>query len=97
MLEENIKNIHKEFDFSKKMIFTDEDRREVKEATHCRICKRSFDIGKDKVRDHCNFTGKYCGAAHYKCNRQFKKPKFTPVIFHNLANYDSHLFVKNLS
>ncbi|CAH3153047.1 unnamed protein product, partial [Pocillopora meandrina] len=56
------------------------------------ICKRSFDIGKDKVRDHCNFTGKYCGAAHYKCNRQFKKPKFTPVIFHNLANYDSHLF-----
>ena len=80
MLQENIKNIHKEFDFSKKMIFTDEDRREFKEATHRRICKRSFDIGKDKVRDHCNFTGKYCGAAHYKCNRQFKKPKFTPVI-----------------
>ena len=48
MLEENIKNIYKEFDFSKKMIFTNEDRREFKEATHRRICKRSFDIGKDK-------------------------------------------------
>ena len=30
------------------------------------------------------------------CNLQFKKPKFTPVIFHNLANYDCHLFIKNL-
>ena len=48
------------------------------------------------MRDHCHFTGKYRGAAHVKCNLQFKKPKFTPVIFHNLAEYDSHLFVKNL-
>ena len=30
------------------------------------------------------------------CNRAFKKPKFTPVFFHNLAGYDSHLFVKSL-
>lgn len=42
-------------------------------------------------------SGKYYGAVHYKGNLPFKKPKFTPVIFHNLANYDSHLFVKNLS
>ena len=48
------------------------------------------------MRDHCHFTGKYRGAAHNICNLQFKKPKFTPVIFHNLSGYDSHLFVKNL-
>ena len=44
----------------------------------------------------CYFTGKYHGAAHKKCNLQFKKPKFTPVVFHNLSGYDSHLFIKNL-
>ena len=48
------------------------------------------------VRDHCHFTGKYWGAAHNKCNLQFRKPKFTPIIFHNLSSYDSHLFIKNL-
>ena len=67
MFEDNIKNIHREFDFAKKMIFTDEDRREFKEATHCWICKRSFDNIKDrsaarwkadKVSYHCNSTGK---------------------------------------
>ena len=45
---------------------------------------------------HCHFTGRYRGAARYKCNLRFKKPKFTPVIIHNLAGYDSNLSVKNL-
>ena len=48
------------------------------------------------MRDHCHFTGKFRGAAHNICNLQFKKPNFTPVIFHNLSGYDAHLFVKNL-
>ena len=96
MLEEEIKRIQKEFDFSAKMIpLTKEEQCEFENASVCWICQKEFGESK-KVRDHCHFTGKYRGAAHNQCNLQFKKPKFTPVIFHNLSGYDSHLFVKNL-
>ena len=98
MLKENIKNIHKEFNFA-----TDEDRRDFNNALNCLICKGSPNEDRyaarpkaDKARDHCHFTGKYRGAAHYICSLQFEKLKFTPVIFHNLAGSDSHLLVKNL-
>ena len=97
MLEKDIKRIHEEFDFSKRMIFTEKDKSAFEKATFCWICQEKFDdMAKKKVRHHCHFTGNYRGAAHNLCNLQFKKPKFTPVIFHNLSGYDSHLFVKNL-
>ena len=95
-LEEEIKRIQEEFDFSAKMIpLTKEEQCEFENASVCWICQKEFGESK-KVRDHCHFTGKYRGAAHNQCNLQFKKPKFTPVIFHNLSGCDSHLFVKNL-
>ena len=95
MLEEDIKKIYKEFDFSKKMLpLTKKEQTEFENARVCWICQKGLE-GK-KVRDHDHFTGKFRGAAHNKCNLQFKKPKFTPVIFHNLSGYDAHLFVKNL-
>ena len=95
MLERDIKRIQEKFDFSKKMIFSLKDKDNFEKAKICWICQKEFGSEK-KVRDHCHFTGKYRGAAHVKCNLQFKKPKFTPVIFHNLSGYDAHLFVKNL-
>jgi len=49
-----------------------------------------------KVRDHCHLSGKFRGAAHNKCNLNYKLPKFYPVVFHNLSGYDSHLFIKKL-
>ena len=78
------------------MIFTEEDQHKFEKAKFCWICRGEFRESQKKVRDHCHFTGKFRGAAHNKCNLQFKKPKFTPVIFHNISGYDSHLFVKNL-
>ena len=81
---------------SKKMIFGKKDREEFDEMAECWICNGTFNEGDTKVRDHCHFTGKYRGAAHNTCNLKYKKPKFTPVVFHNLSGYDSHLFIKNL-
>ena len=97
MLEEDIKNIFKQFNFSKKMLpLTTQELREFLKAPICWICQKGFEKKDKKVRDHDHFTGKFRGAAHNQCNLQFKKPKFTPVIFHNLSGYDAHLFVKNL-
>ena len=89
MLENNVKSIHKKFDKPKRMIFGSREKIEFKKATKCWICHGEFGDEK-KVRDHCHYT------AHNKCNLKYKKPKFIPVVFHNLSGYDSHLFIKNL-
>ena len=96
-LEEDIKmiaNIPK-----KKIIFGEKEKERYNEETRCWICKGEFDDkdkNKEKVKDHCHYTGRYRGAAHNECNLNFRKPNFTPVVFHNLSGYDSHLFIKNL-
>ena len=97
MLENDIKEIHKQFKFPKRPIFRSEglEGDDFKKADKCYACGSKFkDNG--KVRDHCYYTGKYRGAACTSCNSKMKNPKFIPVIFHNLQNYDSHLFIKNL-
>lgn len=68
--------------------------KEFYKTKDCSICGKSLD--NIKVRDHCHLTGKFRGAAHNSCNLKYKIIKFFPVIFHNLAGYDSHLFIKNL-
>ena len=101
-LEEEVKSIYKDHP-KKMMIFTKEDNANYKKSDSCWLCGEGFTPRgthqgeKDwKVRDHCHYTGKYRGAAHNSCNIKFRRPKFTPVIFHNLAGYDAHLFIKNL-
>ena len=79
----------------------DKQLEEYKNAKKCHICLKEFfpkDIkGNIKVRDHCHFTGRYRGAAHVSCNLQCKIPDYIPVVFHNLAGYDTHLFIKELA
>ena len=76
------------------MIFGEKEKEQYEKETKCWICKE--DLNDDKVRDHCHFTGRYRGAAHNSCNLKYRKPNFTPVVFHNPSGYDSHLFIKNL-
>lgn len=63
----------------------------------CHICTHPFDDEVTKVRDHCHLTGRYRGAAHANCNLNFQIPRFIPVFFHNLGNYDAHVFIKKLA
>ena len=79
---------------AKKMIFGKEEADRFNKATYCWICEK--ELGENQVRDHCHFTGKYRDAAHNECNLNYRKPKFTPVVFHNLSGYDAHLFIKKL-
>ena len=76
---------------------TKEQNIEFITAKECHICFKKF-LAKDrKVRDHCHYTGKYRGAAHSSCNLRYRIPDYIPVVFHNLAGYDAHLFIKELA
>ena len=78
----------------KEMIFTEEDIKHFNKASNCWICGE--ELGNDRVRDHCHFTGRYRGSSHNSCNLKYRKPKNISVFFHNLSGYDSHLFIKKL-
>ena len=79
----------------RKLFLTKEEQESFNNAKLCYICNKVLE--KDRVRDHCHFTGQYRGAAHNKCNLKCRKPRVLPVIFHNLQGYDSHLFIKQLA
>ena len=91
-LEEDVKAIANIEE--KEMIFTKEDREQFNKASDCWICEE--ELGNDRVRDHCHYTGRYRGPAHNSCNLKYRKPKSISVFFHNLSGYDSHLFIKKL-
>ena len=74
------------------------------EQEECYICKEKFwtdkndknYINRKKVKDHCHYTGKFRGAAHSKCNLNYKVPKDIPIIIHN-ASYDTHFIINQLA
>jgi len=77
-------------------------------ATKCWICDEELNqktikskAGSDykpkrKVIDHCHFTGKYIGAAHYDCNFKRQNERIIPIFIQSLSGYDSHMIVKSL-
>ena len=89
----------------KEMIpLTKEENKSYKEQKTCHICEEKFCMDKDdenyknkrKVKDHCHYTGKFRGAAHSKCNLNYKVPKDIPIIIHN-ASYDTHFIINQLA
>ena len=73
-----IKGILEEYDYCKKIIKKhfkkhsssaeeeEEERFQLNNSSW--ICDKSFDVGDDKVRNHCHIKGKYRGAAHWSFN-----------------------------
>ena len=53
---------------------TNEEKESYENQKICHICKKEFN-NDNKVRDNCHYTGKYRGAAHNKCNLNYKIPK----------------------
>ena len=66
-------------------------------ATKCHICFKPFKEDNRKVRDHCHYSGIYRGVALSRWNLLYKIPTYIPVVFHNLAGYDAHMFIKELA
>ena len=71
--------------------------KEYNKARECHICFKPFGKNDRKVRDHCHCSGLYRGAANSSCNLQCKIRNYIPVVFHNLAGYDAHLFIRELA
>lgn len=97
-LEDEVRRLYDTFPHQGMTKLTDEEKREYNEATECHICMKPFDdpAHNRKVRDHCDYTGLYRGAAYNNCNLAYKIPKHIPIIFHNLSGYDAHLFIREL-
>ena len=79
-----------------KPIFGREEKISQASIDHCYLCgEGNFTKDNKKLRDFNYYTGEYLGPCHYKCKP--KQPNFIPIFFHNLSNYDSHLFITNLA
>ena len=90
--EKNFSNLLKT---NMKMVLTPEDENVIKNTTECYYCKEN--LNDDVVRDHDHYNGKFRGLAHNQCNLSAKHVNFVPIFFHNLSNYDAHLFIKTLA
>ena len=75
---------------------TDKEWRKYKCSIRCPICFKRFNSKDNKERDHCHYTGRYRGPAHRNCNLRYRIPSYIPLIAHNSARYDTHLFIKEL-
>ena len=81
-----------------------EENKPYKEQETCHICQGKVCVDKndenyknrEKVKDPCYYTGKFRGAAHSKCNLNYKVPKDIPIIIHS-ASYDTHFIINQLA
>ena len=93
-------------DYKKRDIIqlTQEEINFYKEQEICHICEDEFGededdkdyINRKKFKDHCHYTGKIRGAAHSKCNLNYKVQKEIPLKTHN-GGCDTHFIMNQLA
>ena len=57
-----------ETEFSKLLVITNKDDEDIENSTKCWICKKDYEKGRVKVKDHYHITGKYKGSPDQECN-----------------------------
>ena len=82
--------------FNKNFIMSEEEEEQFQSSNTCWICEKLIEDDDEKVRDHCNVTGKFRGATYWSCNIILQLTKRIPVTFHNLRGSDSHLIFNEL-
>ena len=76
--------------FNKNLVMSAEDEERFQSSNKCWICDILFDIGDNRVGEHCCITSVHSGSANSDCNINLKLTKKVPVMFHNLKGYDRH-------
>ena len=91
------------------IVLTGEKNKSYEKQNVCYICKKEFNTDDDdndddddnkkyhKARSHCNYNGKFRGAADNICNLRYKTSKEIPVVFHNGSTYDYHFVINQLA
>ena len=82
--------------FNKNLIMSEEEE-QFESSNICWNFVKLIDVDDEKVRDDYHVTGKFRGAAHWKCDINLQLTKNVPVIFHNLRDFDSHLIFYDLN
>ena len=91
------KRLHRSFPEKPMTPLTKLQIKEYNKARECHICFKPFGKNDRKVRDHCHYSGLCRTAAHSSCNLRYKIPNYIPVVFHNLAGYNAHLFIREFA
>ena len=83
--------------FNKLPVMNKKDNEDFKNSTKCCICKKEYEEGEVKVKDHDHITGKCPEYSHQDCNlnRSLSKKKI-PFVFHNFQNCDLHLIFQEI-